>query len=106
MKTPAPHVRLAEILLVGAVILLWGYRVLPEFVSAGPVPVIPAYRVELNRADWTELMNLPGIGETRARRIVLDRAERGPFCSPEELTRVHGIGPVTVLGIRNHLSLE
>ena len=71
-----------------------------------PVPAIPDYRVELNRADWPELTNLPGIGEARAREIVLDRQQRGPFHSPEELTRVHGIGPATVEGIRNHLSLE
>ncbi len=106
MTKAAPHVRMAEILLVSAVLLLWGYRMLPELLPVPPAPVIPPYRVELNRVDWTELVNLPGIGEARAREIVRDRAEHGPFSSPEELTRVHGIGPVTVDGIRNHLSLE
>ena len=106
MTKAAPHVRLAEILLVSVVLFLWGYRMLPEFVTASPAPVVPVYRVELNSADWTELLNLPGIGPARAREIVRDRAERGPFSSPEELMRVHGIGPVTVDGIRNLLSLE
>ena len=106
MTKAAPHVRTAELLLVFAVVFLWGYRMLPEWTGAPPAPVIPEYQVELNHADWPVLTNLPGIGEARAREIVRNRREHGPFHSPEELTRVHGIGPATVDGIRNHLKLE
>jgi competence ComEA-like helix-hairpin-helix protein len=106
MARVVPHVRTAEILLLGVVIFLWGYWMLPDLRGAPPAPVVPEYRVRINRADWPELMNLPGIGEARAREIVRDRREHGPFRSPEELTRVPGIGPATVDGIRNHLRLE
>ena len=106
MRKTGPHVRQAEILLAAAVLFLWGYRMLPEFMPPSPSPTSLEYRIELNRADWRELMNLPGIGESRAREIVRDRRQQGPFSSPEELTRVHGIGPATVEGIRQYLSLE
>ncbi len=106
MKRPGPHVRQAEILLAAAVIFLWGYRMLPEFIQPSPSPTSLEYRIELNQADWRELMNLPGIGESKAREIARNRGVEGPFSSPEELTRVHGIGPVTVEGIRHYLSLE
>ena len=106
MKTTGPHVRLAEILLAVAVLFLWGYRMLPELGDPSPPPALPEYRVELNRAGWQELTNLPGIGESRARGIVRNRGAEGPFSVPEELMRVHGIGPVTVEGIRGHLNLE
>jgi competence protein ComEA len=106
MTKPAPHLRLAEILLLLGVLFLWGYRMLPETGGTAEVPAVAEYRVALNRADWQELMNLPGIGEARARAIVRDRRERGPFKSPEALTRVHGIGPATVEGIRGYLDLE
>ena len=110
MKKPAagpePHVRWAEILLAAAALFLWGFRMLPEAEFRVPEPAELAHRIDLNRADWTELVNLPGIGEARAREIVRDRAERGPFRSPLELTRVHEIGPATVNGVRDHLHGE
>ncbi len=104
MRTPGPQVRLAEILLATAVLFLWGYRMLPELKRPALPPTAFQYQLELNRADWPELMNLPGIGESRAREIVRDRRQQGPFSSPEELTRVHGIGPATVKGIRDYLT--
>jgi competence protein ComEA len=51
------------------------------------------FRVDLNTAQWPELAQLPGIGETLARRIVESREMAGPFASPEALLRVSGVGP-------------
>ena len=51
-------------------------------------------------ADWERL---PGIGPTLAKRIVADRAVRGPFGGAEALLRVPGIGPRTLARIRAYL---
>ncbi len=51
------------------------------------------FLVNVNTANWPELMELPEIGETLARRIVARRQAEGPFHTPEDLTAVHGIGP-------------
>ena len=51
------------------------------------------FSVDLNQAEWPELAQLPGIGETLAKRIVASRQEQGPFLSPNDLQRVQGIGP-------------
>jgi competence protein ComEA len=51
------------------------------------------FQLDIQRADWTEWSLLPGVGETLARRIVLDRDTRGPFRDHDELQRVRGIGP-------------
>ena len=59
--------------------------------------------VAINDADWPELMLLPGIGETLARRIVADRDANGPFASVDDLQRVSGIGPVKVANMRPQL---
>jgi len=64
------------------------------------------HRVDLNRASWHELTNLPGSGEVRARRIVTDRRRRGAYEDPEELERVHGIGPGTVEKVRGQVDGE
>ena len=60
-------------------------------------------RVNVNTAGLEELMTLPGIGEVRARAIIDDREQTGPFRYPEDLTRVKGIGEGILAGLgSNH----
>ncbi len=61
------------------------------------------FRVDINRATWVEWMQLEGIGELTARRIVEDRDTRGPFHSIDDVRRVQGIGPKTLAKVRGFL---
>ncbi len=61
------------------------------------------FRLDINEADWPEISQLPGIGETLARRIVESRAAEGPFSDLDQLQRVRGIGPRTLEEIRPYL---
>ena len=61
------------------------------------------YEINVNQADWPELMQLPKIGQTLAKRIVRDRTLHGPFGHLEDLNRVEGIGPHTLERIRQYL---
>ncbi len=56
-------------------------------------PLTARFEVDINAADWPELMQLPGIGSTLAHRIVQSRQTAGPFADHEDLRRVRGIGP-------------
>lgn len=51
--------------------------------------------IDINAASEAELMNLPGIGEVRARRIVRSRTSDGPFRRTEELVE-RGLIPQSV----------
>lgn len=62
-----------------------------------------SFQVDLNEADWPELAQLPGIGETLARRIVESRGTDGPFIDHDELQRIRGIGPKTLDRVRPFL---
>ena len=62
-----------------------------------------AFQVDLNQAGWPEFAELPGIGETLARRIVESREADGPFMSLEDVQRVKGIGPKTMERLRPYL---
>ncbi|MBT4864479.1 MAG: helix-hairpin-helix domain-containing protein [Planctomycetaceae bacterium] len=64
------------------------------------------FQLEINSATWVEWMQLEGIGETLAHRIVADRETHGPFLSVEDVGRVKGIGPKTIDKIRPWLRAE
>ena len=66
-------------------------------------PLTARFEVDINAADWPELMQLPGIGPTLAHRIVESRQTVGPFADHDDLRRVRGIGPKTLDAIRPYL---
>jgi len=66
-------------------------------------PLEAKFATDINTADWTELMQLPEIGEALARRIVDWRKRKGPYTSIDDLDRVPGIGPKTLEQIRPYL---
>jgi DNA uptake protein ComE-like DNA-binding protein len=56
-------------------------------------------RLDLDVASASQIESLPKIGKGLARRIIADRAARGPFVSVEGLRRVKGITRATVSAI-------
>ena len=95
----------------GGVILLlllahWGRHAWfgPQLVEIDRLPA-KAYQftIEINSATWVEWMQLEGIGDVLAHRIVADRDEHGPFASIEDVQRVPGIGSKTLNAIRPQL---
>ncbi len=66
-------------------------------------PIAINFKIDVNHADWAELSLMPNIGEQLAKRIVADRAERGPYRDLAELRRVRGIGPKTLESMKPFL---
>ena len=65
----------------------------PVSVKTGSVPRRPVtFPLDLNSARMEDLMELPGIGEKLAQRLVDYRRSHGGFRSVEELRKVRGIG--------------
>jgi competence protein ComEA len=64
------------------------------------------YRIDINQATWVEWMQLPGVGETLAKRILEYREENGPFQSVDELDDIKGIGPKTLEKLRPWLMVQ
>ena len=100
VRTPrTPLSALSAALVLG--IVVHGAGLLRQ-ASAAQVLAIPpaALRPDVNRAPERLLRLLPRIGPARARAIVTRRERDGPFAAVEDLRSVHGIGPVTVEGLR------
>ena len=97
------------VITTGALLLMYGYwwyqggfrGELIEIDRAEPLQA--SYQVDVNRADWPELIQLPGLGETLAKRVLADRHQKGPYRNLDELVRVNGIGPRTLEKIRPYL---
>jgi competence protein ComEA len=63
-------------------------------------------RIDLNRADHAQLLQLPGVGEALVKRIEEYRRERKGFRSVDELRKVGGIGPALLERMRPYLYVE
>jgi competence protein ComEA len=66
-------------------------------------PLEATFQTDINTADWTELAQLPEIGEALAQRIVEWRERYGAFTSPDDLDRVPGIGPKILEKVRPYV---
>lgn len=74
--------------------------------AGAPASGIAAGKLDLNRATAAELELLPRIGPALAKRIIDDRAARGPFRSVDDLARVRGIGGRTVEQLRPYVAVR
>jgi len=69
-------------------------------------PLLPGERIDLDRADVSEITRLPRVGPALAQRIVAWRTEHGPFGSLDRLDSVSGIGVKLLESIRPFVSFS
>jgi competence protein ComEA len=65
----------------------------------------PHVKVNINQANFKELLNIPGMTETRAASLIIYREANGHFKSIDDLIHVKNIGPVTLEKIRPHITI-
>jgi competence protein ComEA len=101
--------RTVAALLAGALALLaaawWrhgGYRGGIVDIDRAP-PLAARFQVDVNHADWPELIQLPGVGEVLAQRLIAERDANGAFRDFDDLSRVRGLGPRTLERIRPYV---
>ena len=63
--------------------------------SGGGGGINKSGKINLNKADESELTQLPGVGPSKANAIIGHRTEHGNFQTIEELKKVTGIGEKT-----------
>lgn len=68
--------------------------------DAAPAPVAAANLIDINTADASTLIKLPGVGKATAKRIIEYRAANGPFKRVDDLVKVRGIGKKTLQKMR------
>lgn len=63
-------------------------------------------RVNINHAGKEDLMTLPGIGESKADRIIAYRQAHGDFTACEEVMNVNGIGEAMYENIKDYITVD
>jgi competence protein ComEA len=63
-------------------------------------------KINLNKADETQLQNLPGIGPSKAAAITEYRETSGPFKSVEDLKDISGIGDKTFEKLKDLITVQ
>ncbi len=64
------------------------------------------WQVNINTATAEELMDLPGVGEKLAERMIAYREKHGQFHEVEELLEVDGIGESKLADMKEWIILE
>ncbi|MDF1642987.1 MAG: helix-hairpin-helix domain-containing protein [Pseudomonadales bacterium] len=96
-----PENRLVWIRTVTAMLLLVGALAGSAFVLA------EAQKVNINTASAAQLAaELAGVGESKSVAIVEDRQTRGAFKTPQDITRVKGIGEAILLKNKNRIVVK
>ena len=62
--------------------------------------------ININTASRTELMEIPGIGESKADRIISYRENHGRFGSVDEIRNVSGIVSVIYEGLKDYITVD
>lgn len=62
--------------------------------------------VNINTANLSELLELPGIGSSTAQKIINYRTENGSFNSIEDIKNVSGIGDSKFENIKNYITVK
>lgn len=61
--------------------------------------------IDINKADFEQLVSLPGIGPSKAKSILEYREKVGEFKSIDELVNVSGIGHATLEKIKDYVKI-
>jgi competence protein ComEA len=73
------------------------------------VPIVWAQgvdKVNINKASVEQLMELKGIGQKYAEKIVTYRENNGPFQKPEDIVKVQGIGQRALEVNKDRIAVE
>lgn len=74
--------------------------------ASNSLPQPPPYAVNINTASMEELQNIPHVGESLAKKIIIHRETHGPFRRVEHLMLIQGISDKRFRKVRALVRVE
>jgi len=96
----------AETVSDGQKIIIYEKGLISESYDVNQVQKDSSGKININKADETQLQEIPGVGPVTAERIIQYRQETGRFSSIEDIKNVSGIGEKTFEKIREHITVR
>jgi competence ComEA-like helix-hairpin-helix protein len=101
------QIALASLLVLAFGLLAWHASGMTRWGSRPTELEAAAFlRLDLNRADHVQLLQLPGVGENLSRRIEAYRTANHGFRTVDDLRNVSGIGPAVLERLRPFVYVE
>jgi comEA protein len=98
--------KMKKAMLVLVWVVLLGVGSAPAFSQGSSTNASDEARVNLNTATVEQLVELPGVGQAVAARIIAYRETNGRFGKIEEVMNVRGIGEKTFLRLEPLILVE
>lgn len=108
----------AIFLLLSSIIILYNLLYIPSLPDADIIKKELAFQenssndneningiVNINSASIDELKEIPGVGESTAKKIIEYREQNGGFSSKFEIMNISGIGQKKFENMKNHISV-
>jgi competence ComEA-like helix-hairpin-helix protein len=67
---------------------------------------VHAEKINLNTADADTIQYIPGVGPSKAQRMVAARTQNGKFESMDQIDAIKGFGERTMIDVMKHGSLD
>jgi len=83
-----------------------GRQTIGEKPSSGGRKLPPTQTININTASLEELQQLPGVGSSTAKKIILHRSTHGRFATPRDLIRINGIGEATFAKMAAYVTVD
>lgn len=96
----------AETVSDGQKIIIYEKGLISESYDVNQIQKDSSGKININKADETQLQEIPGVGPVTAERIIQYRKETGRFSSIEDIKNVSGIGEKTFEKIREHITVR
>jgi len=105
VAAPPPE-RIGDVVVALLIVLIVLVTGLPAACEERPafIPRFEPLVLDPNTAAEADLQALPGVGRVLAGRIAAE-AVRDPYRAPEDLLRVHGVGPKLLARSRPHIRI-
>lgn len=104
--SPSLIIGFVGLLVIGAIFIVRNAVPSPAVIDPTQISVSEPNKININTAQESDLLQIPGFGPATVSAILTYREENGPFKDTSELLNIPGIGEKKYLTLLEYIYLE